>query len=212
MTGARLTTWDITPLSRPAPGTPLVGGTLVGGRPITEDSLGRDISTSSAPDVHRSALTRASDQRRLYTEVVRLPSPAPGDTAITLERWEGRVDRVTHDSFLATLIDLSLEGQEEIAEFDLSEVSKQDRSFAQERSSTGPSAGTTLPPGNALGNRSCGSAGCPPCRRLRSGEPTNALANGSRVLAGATTDWRRPPDPDEVEVSLFGLGEGESVL
>jgi hypothetical protein len=60
---------------------------------------------------------------------VRVPEPPFVDSAVTLQRWEGRVDEAADDHFVATLTDLTMAGQEEVAEFDLAEVSAQDRAL-----------------------------------------------------------------------------------
>jgi hypothetical protein len=51
------------------------------------------------------------------------------DSAVVLQKWEGRVDDIDIDGFTATLADLTNRGPDEQASFPLSEVSRHDRSL-----------------------------------------------------------------------------------
>jgi hypothetical protein len=57
----------------------------------------------------------------------RRANPRRQDSFVSLQKWEGVVLAVEHDSFLARLIDLTQGGTEEEAEFSLDDISEEDK-------------------------------------------------------------------------------------
>lgn len=90
---------------------------LVGSVGSTTDTSAAGTTTGSLPDLG-------------YVGPVVTPPEVPRmDSAVVLQKWEGRVDEVVDDGFVATLTDLSNEGPDELAEFPMSEVSRHDVSL-----------------------------------------------------------------------------------
>ena len=91
--------------------------------------LGGSQAWSSTSDAAQS-LDRFSDvgvvTSRYVSPLVETPELPRMDSAVVLQKWEGRVDQLLSDSFTATLADLTNRGAVELASFPLSEVSRHD--------------------------------------------------------------------------------------
>jgi hypothetical protein len=115
------------------------------GRPAPSDTHDRDASNvlggqtrpryrieSNQSDVADDVAPFGSDapgfrSDQLVVPIVRVP-PAPRlDRGAVLQKWEGRVQKLTRDGFIALLTDLTGFGPDEEAEFDEDDVSSVDR-------------------------------------------------------------------------------------
>jgi hypothetical protein len=77
-------------------------------------------------DVPTSVPTRLERLRPVFQRW-----PVPREFFVALQRWEGYVESVAEETFLARLVDLAGQLPEEVAEFFLSDVSDGDRGLLQ---------------------------------------------------------------------------------
>ncbi len=69
----------------------------------------------------------AKPEYQLKPVLPRTGNPRPQDRFVSLQKWEGAVLGVEHNSFFAKLVDLTQGSPEEEAEFCLDDVSEEDR-------------------------------------------------------------------------------------
>jgi hypothetical protein len=108
------------PWLRPAESRPLESRSLRGFGPSTSSS------TSVLSSVDEWMLAQDPDDFIVQPATVVHRSPAQAKFR-SLQSWEGRVVEVSEDSFVATLVDLTMPGTEEHVELDLEEVTRDDR-------------------------------------------------------------------------------------
>jgi hypothetical protein len=105
--------------------------TLLGGRRLAylpETAASASMSVEAIGANQFSDVGISAD--RFFSPLIKKPEFPRMDSAIVLEKWEGRVDEVSDNTFTATLTNLTNSKLDERAEFDLSEISKYDRSLA----------------------------------------------------------------------------------
>ena len=88
-------------------------------------SMENNITQTSA-DGNVSAQPVSLREIELRNEVIRKSSGTKDDKFIMLQRWEGTVTKVSEDSFVARLSDLSQENLEEEAEIPIEEIPEAD--------------------------------------------------------------------------------------
>jgi len=82
--------------------------------------------TQTSADGNVSAQPVSLRQIELRNEVIRKSSGTRDDKFIMLQRWEGTVTKISGDSFVARLSDLSRENLEEEAEIPIEEIPEAD--------------------------------------------------------------------------------------
>jgi hypothetical protein len=96
-------------------------------RPAALMALGapKTTSTTAVGALVTARNTRAEEpsSAAFVSPIARTPKPARLDRCIVLQKWEGRVEDVSVDSFVATLTDTLGSGPTEVAEFALDELS-----------------------------------------------------------------------------------------
>ena len=174
---------------------------------------------SSEPAVHTMSMPAATLAPNTYVLPRLLPeeeeaetNERPKEVLIALQSWEGVVLNVDDSSLVVRLIDVTAERPDEEVTLSRDEAPTSIwNSSSPERSCTGPSATAIRSAAPVNESREFAFAVYPPGPRVSWTRHEHARRNSNASLTGSHMELGLP-DPEELEISLFGPGYGEALV